>query len=74
MTTTATNDEHVDQLIADLDRALGRVPQDDPDDIRYWITARGAIALGGTIDPGVGPGHGQLVAFSEELGTWVRIR
>ena len=45
--------------------------QPEPDDERYWITAAGAIALGREIDPS---GRATLVAYSDELGVWVRIR
>lgn len=44
----------------------------EPDDDRYWITARGAVRLGRRLDPGAG--SGALVCWSDELERWVRMR
>lgn len=56
-----------------LESFLHREPLPEPDDdARYWLTARGAFALGHTIDPGTGTG--ELVCYSDELRLYVRIR
>jgi hypothetical protein len=46
----------------------------DDDDARWWLTARGAMALGLTLTLDPAAHQGTLVAFSDELGTWVRLR
>ena len=46
-------------------------PDPSPDEERFRLTARGAVALGLEIDP---ERRGPIAAYSDELQLWVRFR